>query len=163
MRVFFSTIKSSSLLQDYRLSLHEQWMRCVSILSIHNRLNLGKKWSLKSMFWVGEPQRKKSTCFENDSHTLLAPFCSNYYYTWKFPQKCWFCALRQTSMHYPAKFLFFRNLSHCAIQTLIYCLCNGCISDIFKYKVLSIQKPIVVDVNCQYITFVYVSTFILSI
>ena len=81
----------------------------------------------------------------------------------KISQKCWFCALRQTSMHYPAKFQFFRNLSHCAIQTLIYCLCNGCISDIFKYKVLSIQKPIVVDVNCQYITFVYRSTFILSI
>ena len=91
------------------------------------------------MFWVGEPQRRKSTCFENDSHTLLAP-------------------LQQLLPHLKiAKFQFLRNLSHCAIQTLIYCLCNGCISDIFKYKVLvSIQKPIVVDVNCQHITFVYV-------
>ena len=29
------------------------------------------------MFWVGEPQRRKSTCFENDSHTLLVPFAAN--------------------------------------------------------------------------------------
>ena len=141
---------------------------CLSARACFNTTQLGIVWNTRPntfgwMYFKGTECLKKSTCFKNDSHTLLAPFCSNYYYTWKFPQKCWFCALRQTSMHYPAKFQFFHNLSHCAIQTLIYCLCNGCISDIFKYKVLSIQKPIVVDVNCQYITFVYVSTFILSI
>ena len=123
----------------------------------------GEKVEFEEYVLGGWTSKKKVNMFWKWFSYSAGSFCSKYYYTWKFPQKCWFCALRQTSMHYPAKFQFFRNLSHCAIQTLIYCLCNGCISDIFKYKVLSIEKPIVVDVNCQYITFVYRSTFILPI